>query len=135
MADSVELMPCRVVSADVTCRICTIHLEQLCYRRAWWFRVFREILATGVRLFAAVHRIRPEGFRSRSPACHNCLRFKKNTLKTVSPTFRRIDSWINPLFNKVRDSLLAPEELDRARAFALQAEDKAFKGLPGADVS
>ena len=34
------------------CKICTIRLEELCYARAWWFRAFREVLATGIRLFA-----------------------------------------------------------------------------------
>lgn len=111
---------------DVVCKTCTIRLEQLCYQRAWWFRIFREILATGVRLFALIHRIRPDEYKTRSPMCQNCLRFKKNALKTQSPLFRRLDSRVNPFFNRVRDSLLTPEELDHARSLARLAEEKSF---------
>ncbi len=103
---------------DVACKTCTIRLEQLCYQRAWWFRAFREGLATGVRLFALVHSIRPGDYKTRSPMYHNCLRFKKNALKLKSPTFRWLDGYVNPVFNRVRDSLLTPEELEQARHLA-----------------
>ena len=116
---------------DITCRVCTIRLEQLCYRRAWWFRAFREVLATGVRLFALVHRIKPDDFLTRAPGCHDCLRFKKNALKIQSPLFYWLDSWINPLFNRLRDSLLTAEELAQAKAFARQAQDSQFTGTSG----
>lgn len=116
---------------DIACKVCTIRLEQQCYQRAWWFRVFREALASGVRFFALVHRIKPDEFLTRAPCCHNCLRFKKNALKTRSPLFCRVDSWINPLFNSIRDSLLTPEELAQAKAFARQAEDSRFAGMLG----
>lgn len=106
---------------NVVCRVCTIRLETLCYRRAWWFRVFREVLATGVRLFASFYRIRPADYRTRSTVCHGCLRFKKNALKEKSALFRRFDARINPLFNRVRDSLLREQELEDARRFAAQA--------------
>jgi hypothetical protein len=112
---------------DAVCKLCTIRLEQLCYRRAWWFRAFRETLATGVRLFALVHRIRPAEYRTRSPLCHNCLRFRKNALKIKSPTFRWLDSYLNPFFNRVRDSLLTAEELEHARRLAKLAEDRSFR--------
>jgi hypothetical protein len=115
-------------SGDVACKVCTIRLEQLCYQRAWWFRAFRELLATGVRVFALFYRIKPGDYRMRSPLCHQCLRFKKNALKTRSPTFRGLDGWVNPLFNRVRDSLLSAEELEQARSFARQAENTGFTG-------
>jgi len=109
---------------DVVCKLCTIRLEQLCYLRAWWFRAFREVLATGVRLFALIHRIRPDEYKTRSPMCHKCLRFKKNALKLKSPTFRWLDGYVNPLFNRVRDSLLTSDELDQARRLARLAENR-----------
>lgn len=115
----------------IACKVCTIRLEQLCYQRAWWFRAFREVLAGGVRFFALVHWIKPDEFLTRAPCCHNCLRFKKNALKTRSPLFCRLDSWINPLFNRIRDSLLTPEELAQAKTFARQAEDRRFAGISG----
>jgi hypothetical protein len=111
----------------VACKTCTIRLEQLCYQRAWWFRPFREVLASGVRLFALVHRIRPSDYKTRSPMCHHCLRFKKNALKLKWPTFRWLDGYVNPLFNSVRDSLLTPEELEQARHLARRAEERSFR--------
>lgn len=105
---------------NVACRVCTIRLETLCYRRAWWFRALREMLATGVRLFACLYRIRPTDYKTRSPFCHGCLRFKKNALKEQSALFRRLDAWINPVFNRLRDSLLTEQELEEARQFAQQ---------------
>ena len=106
---------------NLVCKLCTIRLETLCYQRAWWFRPFREVLATGVRLFALVWRIEPQKYQTRSPGCHHCFRFKKNALKEQSAVFRWLDSYLNPLFNRVRDSLLTPEELQEAREFAREA--------------
>ncbi len=106
---------------ELICKMCTIRLEEVCYRRAWWFRPFREVLATGVRLFAFFSRIEPQRYITRSEGCHRCLRFQKNALKEQSGLFRWLDSWINPIFNRVRDSLLTPEELEEARSFAREA--------------
>ncbi|MCG3147817.1 MAG: hypothetical protein PCFJNLEI_01258 [Verrucomicrobiae bacterium] len=104
--------------SNLVCRVCTIRLEQLCYQRAWWFRAFREVLATGVRLFALVYRIHPGNYPTRSPFCHGCLRFRKNALKEQSALFRWFDARVNPLFNRVRDSLLTEQERVDARRFA-----------------
>ena len=111
---------------NASCKICTIRLEALCYERAWWFRAFREVLATGIRLFAIASLIRPKDYLARSPMCYKCLRFRKNALKARSPLFNWLDSYLNPLFNRVRDSLLTADELDRARALARRAEDPSF---------
>jgi len=59
----------------------------LCYRRAWWFRVFREILASGIRIFAMAYLIRPKDYLARSPMCFKCIRFRKNALKGRSALF------------------------------------------------
>jgi len=105
------------------CRVCTLHLERLCDRRSWWFRPFREGLGAGIRLFALAYRIPPESGTPRSPYCHQCLRFRKNALKLRSPLFVRLDNRLNPVFNRIRDSLLTPEELATARELALRRED------------
>ncbi len=110
---------------SIACKICTIRLERLCYQRAWWFRAFREGLATGIRLFALVYRINPDDYKMRSAACHNCIRFRKNALKERSRLFRWLDGYLNPMFNGVRDSLLTQQELDEARRFAAEAEQVA----------
>jgi hypothetical protein len=119
--------PTPVTQTNLVCKLCTIRLEALCYRRAWWFRIFREILATGVRLFAFFGRIRPQRYVTRSPGCHQCLRFQKNALKEQSMLFRRLDAHMNPFFNRVRDNLLTEPEKEEARRHAAAAgnvEDK-----------
>jgi hypothetical protein len=110
-----------------SCKICTIRLEQLCYRRAWWFRAFRELLATGIRLFAIAYRIPSEQDTRRSKMCRRCLRFRKNDLKERSRLFCWLDGYLNPIFNRARDSLLTPQELEDARALARRAADADFK--------
>jgi hypothetical protein len=109
-----------------SCKICTIRLEEICYRRAWWFRVFREALATGIRLYAIALWIRTDRGQARSKKCHGCLRFRKNALKQRSPSFNWLDGYLNPFFNRVRDSLLTPQELEQARALARSRADPDF---------
>lgn len=109
-----------------TCRVCVIRLEHLCYQRAWWFRPFREVLASGIRIFAIIYRVPPDAYATRSPMCQGCLRFRKNAVKKHSRVFNYFDGYLNPFFNRVRDSLLTPEELARARALAHRANDRDF---------
>lgn len=113
-------------NAEPACKICTIRLEQLCYGRAWWFRAFRETLATGIRLFALVTLTRPDEHRSRSSQCQGCLRFRKNALKRNSRLFNWLDGYLNPIFNRARDSLLTPQELEQARELARRAAERGF---------
>ena len=110
-----------------SCTICTIRLEELCYQRAWWFRAFREVLATGIRLYSLVSGISSNQHTARSKMCYRCLRFRKNILKERSPFFGWIDGYLNPLFNYARNSLLTPQELEDARTLAKKAADADFK--------
>jgi hypothetical protein len=119
-------VPASEANALSACKICTIRLEELCYRRAWWFRAFREALATGIRLFAIALLIRTDGGRARSKKCHGCLRFRKNALKQRSPLFNWLDGYLNPIFNRVRDSLLTTQELEQARALSRSRADPSF---------
>ena len=119
-------MDTRTLAPTASCKICTIRLETLCYQRAWWFRVFREILASGIRVFASVYLIRPKDGLARSPMCFKCIRFRKNALKERSALFNWLGSYLNPMFNRVRDSLLTAEELENARALARRAADRDF---------
>jgi hypothetical protein len=111
-----------------TCRMCTITLLKLGYRRAWWFRPFREVFATGIRAFALVHPVPAEAYAARSPLCRGCLRFRKNAVRQGSPLFRWLDARLNPVFNRVRDSLVTPQEIENAREFARRASDPDFSG-------
>lgn len=123
---SEPLVPAMPAPSASGCRICTIRLEQICYQRAWWFRAFREILATGIRLFALAYRVPADHRLVRSPMCCKCLRFRKNALQARSPFFNWLDGYLNPLFNRARDALLTPEELEKARELARCAADPEF---------
>ena len=114
------------MSDNPPCTMCTIRLEELCYQRAWWFRAFREILASGIRLFALAYGLRRHDHPPRSPRCAGCLRFRKNALKERSRLFNWLDGYLNPLFNKLRNSLLSEAELEQARALARRREDPSF---------
>ena len=109
-----------------SCKVCVIRLEHICYRRAWWFRPFREVLATGIRIFALVYRVPVTAYAARSKMCYGCLRFRKNAVKQHSRLFNYFDGYLNPFFNRVRDSLLTPEELNWARTLAARAADQDF---------
>ena len=119
-------MDARPLASTASCKICTIRLERLCYQRAWWFRIFREILASGIRIFAMAYLIRPKDYLARSPMCFKCIRFRKNALKERSALFNWLNSYLNPMFNRVRDSLLTVEELDNEGALARRAADRDF---------
>ncbi|MBS0356974.1 MAG: hypothetical protein JSR83_24080 [Proteobacteria bacterium] len=122
-----DALPVFQVQSTASCRICTIRLEQLCYWRAWWFRAFREVLATGIRAFAFAYAIRAEDHPARSPMCYRCLRFRKNAIKERSPLFNWLDAYLNPIFNRVRDSLLTEQEKEHARQLAQRAANPDFK--------
>ncbi len=116
--------------AEPPCKLCTIRLEELCYQRAFWFRLFRNTLAAGVRLFSFAARIPADDSSARSPLCRRCLRFSKNALKRRSPLFCRLDTVFNPLFNRARDSLLTPAEMERGRELARLAARRDFAPPP-----
>jgi hypothetical protein len=60
--------------------------------------------------------------------CHKCIRFKKNALKEESRVFAWLDGYLNPLFNRIRDSLLTQAEREHARELAPRAGDPTFDG-------
>ena len=122
--------PSETSNSVAVCAMCTIRLERLCFERAWWFRTFRNLLATGVRIWSMWHPVMPSLYLSRSTECHRCLRFRKNVLKAESRAFRWLDSRINPLFNHARDSLLGPEELEAGRAHARRAGVRSMEAPP-----
>jgi hypothetical protein len=85
----------------------------------------RQDLSRSV-LLHKFYLIRPTDCLARSPMCFKCIRFRKNALKERSALFNWLDSYLNPMFNRVRDSLLTIEELDNARALARRAADRDF---------
>ena len=88
--------------------------------------MFREVLATGIRCYAFIYGIRADQYTMRSPMCKKCLRFRKNILKEKSNVFNWLDGYLNPVFNRARDSLLTEEEKEFARNLAQRAADPSF---------
>jgi hypothetical protein len=102
------------------CTLCARYLEGLCCQRAWWFRFLRQALVLGVRVFALAYGITCDG-QNRSVRCRKCLRFMKNKMKSRSSLFCWLDRHIGPAYNRAQDRLLMPEEMERARALAMEA--------------
>ena len=105
----------------VICKSCTRHLVDLCHERTWWFRYFRSPMVWGMRLMAWRHGIDPKKFEVRTENCYGCVRFMKNALKDKSPVFCWLNDRINPVFNRVRNSIVTEEEMAEAKRCAVEA--------------
>lgn len=104
-----------------TCNTCTWGLVRLCYGRAPWFRLVREPLVLGMSAMAWWHGIdRQRGGRG-NPDCAGCVRYMKLQLKEKSPTFHMLNALIDPVFNRIRNSIVTNEEIEEARRFARTA--------------
>jgi hypothetical protein len=103
---------------NAVCSTCTIQLVRAAYRRAPWFRLLREPLRLGMRLLAWLHRIDPDEYEVRTPACRGCLRFYKVALKERSGLFRWLNQRANPLFDALLERITTPEELQQAKGYA-----------------
>lgn len=106
---------------NTLCNTCTLRLVNLCYQRAWWFRLIREPLLLGMRIMAWWHEIDPKNYTVRTPDCYGCIRFMKNVLKEKSFTFRLLNTCVDPIFNAIRNSLLTEQEIEEARSYAREA--------------
>ncbi|MEW6357277.1 MAG: nitroreductase [Planctomycetota bacterium] len=103
------------------CNTCTIRLVELCYRRAWWFRFVREPLRLGMRIMAWWHGIDPRDYVVRTEACRGCIRFMKTALKEKSAAFRRLNDWINPLFDWMMERIVTAGEVENAKRYARES--------------
>ena len=115
----------------VVCNNCTILLVKLCYQRVWWFRLMREPLLLGMRLLSWRHGINPRDYRVRTESCHGCIRFMKESLKEKSPTARWLNDRINPVFNRIRDSIVTQDEVGESKRFAREATHPAETNTTG----
>lgn len=106
---------------DARCTTCTIKLVAIAYQRTPWFRLVREPLRFGMRLWAWISRLDPSEYDVRTPACYGCIRFYKSALKERSRIFRFLNKHINPLFNALMERIVTVEEVQQAKAFAHQA--------------
>ena len=74
-----------------------------------------------MRVFSRLHRINPDDYEVRSPACRRCVRFYKTALKEKSVTFRFFNRLINPVFDRILYMIVTLEERQSARSYAEQA--------------
>jgi len=103
---------------NATCGNCTLKLVTIAYQRAPWFRILREPLKLGMRTLSAIHHVDTSEYSVRTPACYNCIRFYKVALKEKSATFRFLHKWINPLFDRVIETIVTEEERKETREYA-----------------
>ncbi|MCX5791934.1 MAG: nitroreductase [Elusimicrobia bacterium] len=95
-----------------------MYLARLCYGRSLWFPFFREPLVLGMKLLGRLHGINYLATEGPNKECKGCLRHLKNRLKEKSPAFVFLNNLVNPVFNRLRDSLLDQEEKHMAKTFA-----------------
>lgn len=107
---------------NAVCNTCTIRLVELCYQRVWWFRIFREPLVMGMRFLGRVYRVDVDEYEVRSEECQRCIRFLKTGLKDKSGLFRCLNGVIDPLFNRVRNSIVTDQELRESRNLAQERQ-------------
>ncbi|HOC92460.1 MAG TPA: nitroreductase [bacterium] len=116
------------------CNTCTWRLVRLCYRRAPWFMLVREPLVFGMRILARLYGIDIRRGRRGHPDCRGCVRYAKNELKQKSSAFVWLNGIIDPVFNRMRNSIITQLELEEARNFARDAaEQNRCSGTDGKD--
>ncbi len=106
---------------NALCNTCTLKLVSIAYRRAPWFRLFREPLRAGMCFLSWVHRVNPAEYEVRTPACFGCIRFYKVTLKEKSGLFRQMHNLCNPLFDALLEQIVTEEEVKQAKSYARSA--------------
>lgn len=100
------------------CNHCTYKLVAIAYKRAPWFRLFREPLKLGMQYLAFIHRIDAREYRVRTPSCYQCIRFYKTALFQKSASFRWLHDRFNPIFNKLLSRIVTNEERKQAKLYA-----------------
>jgi hypothetical protein len=100
------------------CNHCTYKLVTIAYKRAPWFRLFREPLKLGMRWLVWVHHIDAKEYLVRTPGCYQCIRFYKTALFKKSASFRWLHDRINPIFNRLIARIVTDEERKEAKSYA-----------------
>ena len=103
------------------CNTCTIKLVQICFARAWWFRLIREPLRFGMVIMGMFYDINPKDFPVKSESCYGCVRFTKTSLKDKSSLFRFLNGIINPIFDGIMETIVSNEEILEAKKYAREA--------------
>jgi hypothetical protein len=100
------------------CNHCTYKLVAIAYKRAPWFRLFREPLKLGMKYLAFIHHIDAKEYQVRTPACYQCIRFYKTALFKKSASFRWLHDRFNPIFNKMIARIVTDDERKQAKIYA-----------------
>ncbi len=111
----------RFVKKNALCNTCTLKLVSIAYRRAPWFRLFREPLRLGMRFLSWIYLVNPAEYEVRTPSCFGCTRFYKVALKEKSGLFRRMHDRCNPLFDALLERIVTEEEIKQAKTYARTA--------------
>ncbi len=105
------------------CKHCTYKLVSIAYKRASWFRLFREPLILGMRWLVFFHHIDASEYISRTPGCYQCIRFYKTALFGKSAIFRWLHDRFNPIFNKLIARIVTDDEKKDAKKYAQAASE------------
>ena len=125
---------------NAICNTCTLKLVTIAYRRKPVFRLFREPLKISMRIFSWLYHIDPEQYEVRTPACRGCIRFYKLALKERSGLFRWLNKLINPLFDRMIESIVTEDELSTVKDYGRKAtnglilSDEAGKWMKGQKI-
>ena len=103
------------------CNTCTIKLIEICYDRVWWFRPIREPLRLGMVIMGKLYGIDPRNYHVQTEACFGCVRFTKTALKDKSYLFRLLSGIINPVFDRIMETIVSKEEIMEAKKYAKEA--------------
>jgi len=105
------------IKKNAVCNTCTLKLVSIAYKRKPDFRFFREPLKIGMKIFSCLYCINPNEYLVKTPACHGCIRFYKVALKEKSSLFRWLNNKINPIFDRVIESIVTKEELSKSKGY------------------
>ena len=109
------------IKKNAVCNTCTLKLVEIAYRRKPAFRLFREPLKMTMRILSWLYRVNPDGYEVRTPSCRGCIRFYKITLKERSGIFRWLNNKINPLFDRMLESIVIEYELKKVKDYGKNA--------------
>ena len=113
--------------AYAVCTTCTIKLVELCYERAWWFRLIREPLRFGMVIMGLFYQVDPKDFPVRTDTCKGCVRFIKTGLKDKSSLFRWLNGIVNPVFDGIMETIVSRDEILEAKTYAREATQPSAK--------
>ena len=111
----------RAAGKPAVCNTCTIQLVRIAYGRAPRFRLVREPLKAGMVAMGWLYRVDPREYNVPTESCHGCVRFTKLGLREKSGLFRWMNARINPIFDRILESIVTAAELEEAKRYAAKA--------------